>query len=439
MVARKVDVAQVLLWGHRIGAVYWDPADNVAAFEYEPDFQGSGIEIAPLMMPLSPRIYRFQSLSGTSFQGLPGLLADSLPDDFGNAIIDQWLVREGRDVADFSPVERLCYIGQRGTGALEFRPATRRAPRGSVALEIGSLVDLAQEVLSRRDGLKVQVGGDGKAFDDILRVGTSAGGARAKAVVAWNPDTDEMRSGQVKAPAGFQYWLLKFDGVANREHGLSDPQGYGKIEYAYYRMALAAGMQMMPCRLLQENGRSHFMTLRFDRHADGEKIHMQSLYAMSHLDNQLPGAHSYEQALQVIRQLDMPRKSLQEQFRRMVFNVVARNQDDHTKNIAFLMDKDGEWRLAPAFDVIYAFNPSGAWTSSHQMSINGTRDDFALDDLLRVAERFSVETPERIIGEVEHAVSGWSGFAESAGVAENAAAKIGAMHRFPGRSAETRR
>ena len=316
MVSRKVDVAQVLLWGHRIGAVYWDAAENVAAFEYEPDFQESGIEVAPLTMPLSPRIYRFPSSSGTSFQGLPGLLADSLPDDFGNAIIDQWLVREGRDVADFSPVERLCYIGQRGTGALEFRPATRRAPRGSVALEIGSLVDLAQDVLSRRDGLQVQMHDDGKALDDILRVGTSAGGARAKAVVAWNPDNDELRSGQVRAPRGFQYWLLKFDGVANRGHGLRDPQGYGKIEYAYHRMALAAGIEMMPCRLLQENGRSHFMTLRFDRHPDGEKIHMQSLFAMSHLDNQVPGAHSYEQALHVIRQLDLPPESLQRPQRR---------------------------------------------------------------------------------------------------------------------------
>jgi len=430
VVSRKVDVAQVLLWGHRIGAVYWDAAENVAAFEYEPDFQESGIEVAPLTMPLSPRIYRFPSLSGTSFQGLPGLLADSLPDDFGNAIIDQWLVREGRDVADFSPVERLCYIGQRGTGALEFRPATRRAPRGSVALEIGSLVDLAQDVLSRRDGLQVQMHDDGKALDDILRVGTSAGGARAKAVVAWNPDNDELRSGQVRAPRGFQYWLLKFDGVANGGHGLRDPQGYGKIEYAYHRMALAAGLEMMPCRLLQENGRSHFMTLRFDRHPDGEKIHMQSLFAMSHLDNQLPGAHSYEQALQVIRQLDLPPESLQEQYRRMVFNVVARNQDDHTKNIAFLMEKSGEWRLAPAFDVIYAFNPSGDWTSRHQMTINGLRDEFALQDLLQVAARFDIEAPQRIIDEVEQAVADWFEFAKSAGISANVTAGIAKMHRF---------
>lgn len=429
MVTRKVDVAQVLLWGHNIGAVFWDEPRNIAAFEYEPDFQGSGIEVAPLTMPLGPRIYRFPALSRSSFHGLPGLLADSLPDDFGNAIIDQWLAREGRAPGDFSPVERLCYIGQRGTGALEFRPATRRAPRGSVPLEVGALVELAQSVIARRDGLASNIRTDDKSLDDILRVGTSAGGARAKAVVAWHPQTDELRSGQVRAPPGFEYWLLKFDGVANREHGLRDPQGYGKIEYAYHLMARSAGIQMMPCRMLHENGRSHFMTRRFDRHDDGDKIHMQSLFAMAHLDNQLAGAHSYEQAFQVIRRLGMPHSSLVQQFRRTVFSIVARNQDDHTKNIAFLMDKDGVWRLAPAFDVIYAFNPAGDWTSRHQMTVNGRRDGFSLSDLSQLAEQFDIDRPEDIVAEIEAAVSGWGEHAVTAGVSEETSRKIAATHR----------
>lgn len=429
MVARRVDVARVRLWGHDIAAVYWDDDARLAAFEYEADFRGSGIEIAPLMMPLSPRIYRFPAHARTSFHGLPGLLSDSLPDDFGNAIIDQWLVREGRDRKSFSPVERLCYIGQRGTGGLEFRPATRLSPKGSVPIEIDALVQLAARVFRERDGLQVSPGSD-NAMDDILRVGTSAGGARAKAVIAWNPETGEMRSGQVKAPRGFEYWLLKFDGVDNRQHGVHDPQGYGLIEYAYSKMADAAGIDMADCRLLHENDRSHFMTRRFDRSPGGEKIHMQSLDAIAHLDHQQAGAHSYEQAMQVIVSLDMPARALQQQFRRMVFNVMARNQDDHTKNIAFLMDKQGTWSLAPAFDVIYAYNPNGDWTSRHQMTINGKRDEFVLADFEAVAGRFNISDCHEHVMEVKDAVARWPDFAKDSGVAVDVIQRISATHRL---------
>lgn len=429
MVGRRVDVARIRLWGHDIGAVYWDESAGVGAFEYEPDFQQSGIELAPLVTPLGPKIYRFPAHAGTSFHGLPGLLADSLPDDFGNAVIDQWLAREGRDRASFSPVERLCYIGQRGTGALEFRPATRDAPKGSVPIEIASLVDLAGRVLRQRDGLQVSPGSE-HAMDDILRVGASAGGARAKAVIAWNPQTGEMRSGQVTAPGGFEYWLLKFDGVDNQEHGVHDGQGYGLIEYAYYKMACAAGIEMAECRLLHENVRSHFMTRRFDRDADGQKQHMLSLAAMSHLDHQMPGAHSYEQAMQVITTLKMPMLSLEQQFRRMVFNVMARNQDDHTKNIAFLMDKEGTWSLAPAFDMTYAFNPVGTWTSSHQMTINGKRDGISMVDFDSITERFHIRTAQICISEVRDAVSRWPEFAKDSGVSDAVGQKIAAAHRL---------
>ncbi|MBT8098741.1 MAG: type II toxin-antitoxin system HipA family toxin [Gammaproteobacteria bacterium] len=433
MVAAAVDTCEVLLWGRVIGAAYWDDAEQLAAFEYHPEFQASRIELAPITMPLSGRIYRFPALRRSSFRGLPGLLADSLPDDFGNAIIDQWLIREGRTSSDFSPIERLCYIGQRGMGALEFRPAIRETTRGSVAVDIAALTELAQHVLDLREGIKVHVrAGESdysRSLDDILRVGTSAGGARAKAVIAWNPQTGEMRSGQVQGPDGFEYWLLKFDGVSNREHGLSDPDGYGRIEYAYSLMARAAGISMMPCRLLEEGGRAHFMTQRFDRLDQGEKVHMQSLYAMAHLDNQLAGAHSYEQAFDVLEKIHAPREDLAELFRRMVLNVVARNQDDHTKNIAFLMDKSGRWSLAPAFDVIYSYNPAGEWTRRHQMSINGRTEDFGRQDFLTIARRMRIKDADDLIDAVSDAVADWHAFATAAKVPTATAERIADTHR----------
>jgi len=434
VVTAVVDTAEVFLWGHLIGAVYWDVDHSLAAFEYAPEFRRSNIELSPICMPLGERIYRYPELRNTSFHGLPGLLADSLPDDFGNAIIDQWLMREGRDRSRFSPVERLCYIGQRGMGALEFRPAIRNTTRGSVPIEISALTELAQHVLDLRDGLKIRLTGSAddytKSLDEILRVGTSAGGARAKAVIAWNPDSGEMRSGQVTAPEGYGYWLLKFDGVTNREHGVRDPEGYGRIEYAYYRMATAAGITMADCRLLHENGRSHFMTRRFDRREAGEKIHMQSLYALAHLDNQLSGAHSYEQAFSVMHELRLTAAEFTEQFRRMVFNVLARNQDDHTKNIAYLMDKEGRWSLSPAFDVIYAWNPDGAWTARHQMSINGLRDGFSRQDLLDVASQYRIRQANDIISDVAAAVAKWPVFAAEAELSDAVTDRIAGAHRI---------
>ena len=431
--SQVVDTCEVRLWNHTIGAAYWDADRDLAVFEYHPDFLPSKIELAPLMMPLGPGLRRFPELRRTSFRGLPGLLADSLPDEFGNAVIDQWLIRERRDRSSFSPIERLCYIGQRGMGALEFRPAIRKTTRGSVPVDIAALTELAQHVLDLREGLKVHVRAGGedyaRALDDILRVGTSAGGARAKAVIAWNPETQEMRSGQVSAPPGFEYWLLKFDGVSNREHGIRDPQGYGRIEYAYSLMARAAGIRMTDCQLLHEGGRAHFMTRRFDRDDGGEKLHMQSLYALAHLDNQLAGAHSYEQAFAVMQSLGLPNMDFEQLFRRMVFNVIARNQDDHTKNIAFLMDKSGRWRLAPAFDVIYAYNPAGEWTSRHQMTVNGKRDEFLRGDVLALAEDFGIDQAESLVDIVSDAVKSWAGFAQTAGVPARATDAIAVTHR----------
>ena len=414
-------IAAVKLWGRTIGAVALEEGSRSAAFEYDSDFARSGIEIAPLTMPLGRRVYTFPELPANTFYGLPGLLADSLPDRFGHALIDAWLVRQGRSPDSFNAVERLCYVGERGTGALTYAPVLGPAVGPSSRLQVDRLVALASEILTQRESLAVSFSDAEreKALLDILRVGTSAGGARAKAIIAWNPDTTEVRSGQVAVDKGFQHWLLKFDGVhGNRDKGLEDPQGYGVIEYAYSQMAKEAGITMEACRLFEENGRRHFMTRRFDRLADGSKVHMQSLCAMAHFDFNMAGAYAYEQALQVIRQLGLSMDAVEQQFRRMVFNIIARNQDDHVKNIAFLMDKSGRWSLSPAYDVTYSYNPFGAWTASHQMTLNGKRNQFVMDDFRACARSAAMKRgrAEAIIEEVRKAVTRWREYADDAGV-----------------------
>lgn len=416
-------IARVLLWGRTIGAVSIADDSEVAAFQYDPAFARSGIEVAPLMLPLSDRVYQFPELPRTAFHGLPGLLADSLPDRFGNALIDAWLATQGRTADSFNAVERLCYTGARGMGALEFVPTLGPGPQRATTIEIDALVRLASDVLTQRSALHSRLadGDQEKALNDILRVGTSAGGARAKAVIAWHPQTGEVRSGQVTAGDGFEYWLLKFDGVAgNKDKELDDPKGYGAIEYAYHLMAKAAGIEMAECRLLEENGRRHFMAKRFDRLPGGGKVHMQSLGALAHFDYNLAGAYSYEQALLVIRQLQLPMADIEQQFRRMVFNIVARNQDDHVKNIAFLMNQRGQWALAPAFDLTYSYNPSGTWTARHQMTLNGKRDGFTLADFKQCAHTAMMKRgrSDRIVAEVTAAVARWPEFAAAANVAE---------------------
>jgi serine/threonine-protein kinase HipA len=339
-------IAEVRLWGRTIGAVVIEDNASTALFEYDRAFVQSGIEVSPLTMPLSRRVYSFPELSNKTFHGLPGLLADSLPDRFGNALIDAWLATQGRKPDSFNAVERLCYTGTRGMGALEYAPAIESPRQSSRPVNISHLVELASEVLTHRNNLEATFGDDEDkeaTLRDILRVGTSAGGARAKAVIAWNPQTCEVRSGQVKTDPGFEHWLLKFDGVSgNKDKEMEDPKGYGAIEYAYHKMATDAGINMSECRLMEENGRRHFMTRRFDRLADGSKLHMQSLGAIAHFDYNLAGAYSYEQALMTIRQLGLPMSTIEQQFRRMAFNIIARNQDDHVKNIAFLMNKKGQ-------------------------------------------------------------------------------------------------
>jgi serine/threonine-protein kinase HipA len=412
--------ASIILWGRRIGAVSWDAARALGIFQYDPEFVGAGFEVAPLKMPVREAPYEFPALPKETFKGLPGMLADALPDKFGNRLIDAWLAETGRSADRFSPVDRLCYIGNRGIGALEFKPTLRKATQ-SKKLEVAQLVDLANRVLSERENLAGRLGGenDAEALEDILSVGTSAGGARAKAVIAWNRKTGEFRSGQVKVEEGYEHWLLKFDGVSNnRDKELADPQGFGKIEYAYYLMATGAGIDMSECRLHHEGGRNHFMTRRFDREARGRKLHMQSLGAMQHFDFNDPASYSYEQAVLTIRQLGLGMDVVEQQYRRAIFNVVARNQDDHVKNISFLMDRSGAWRLSPAYDVVYSYNSSGAWTHDHQMSLAGKRNDFTHDDLMAFASNVGVKhgRAKQFIKDVVEAVGKWRAYAGQAEV-----------------------
>ena len=423
-----VNVAKVRLWGHLVGAVALD--GDVGVFEYDEDFLKLGLDIAPVLMPLETArsghtLHSFPALNRETFKHLPGMLADTLPDKFGQAIVNTWLARQGRSPEDLSIIERLCYTGSRAMGALEFTPDVIQHLDKTVDVDISEMVNLVREVISRRNQINVRLTDDEQENQDallgILRIGTSAGGARAKAVIAYNEKTGAVMSGQADAPTGFNHWLLKFDGANDIE--LDETEGYGRIEYAYYQMAKTAGIHMMESRLLEENGRAHFMTRRFDR-VDGNKLHLQSLCAMAHYDFNMSGAYGYEQALMIMRKIKLSKKEQLQLYRRMVFNVVARNQDDHTKNIAFLMNQDGEWSLSPAFDMMYSYNPNGEWTDQHQMTINGKRDNFTKEDLLSVATSSDLKGAKNVIQEVVNAVKQWPDFAAQAGVDDKRARNI---------------
>jgi serine/threonine-protein kinase HipA len=416
--------ARVLLWGRDIGAVTWLGERALGVFQYQPEFVDSDIQIAPLTMPLQDAPYQFPAIARETFHGLPGLLADSLPDKYGNRLIDAWLASQGRSPGSMNPVERLCYTGSRGMGALEFKPTIKDAPSRTHKVEIKALVDLANRVLDERISLGGKFAGldDQRAIEDILRVGTSAGGARAKAVLAWNAKTGEFRSGQAPVSKGFSHWIMKFDGIhGNRDKELADPQGFGRIEYAYSLMAKDAGVLMEECRLHEEGGRAHFMTRRFDRTDKGTKLHMQSLGAMRHFDYNQAGVYAYEQAIETIQLLSLPVEDTEQQVRRTYFNILARNHDDHVKNIAFLMDKQGQWRLSPAFDVAYSYNPSGDWTSRHQMSLNGKRDNFQNEDLITFAKAAGLKKAKAttLLREVAESIANWRRYAAQAEVSQH--------------------
>ncbi|MEE1885444.1 type II toxin-antitoxin system HipA family toxin [Pedobacter flavus] len=412
--------AFINIWNKRVGAVMWDEEKKLAYFEYDKKFLKQGVSLSPIFLPNNQpnKVFYFPELAKSStYKGLPGMLADLLPDKYGNTLINAWLARNGRPANSMNPVEMLCFVGNRGMGALEFEPTSTNNENESTAIEIEGLIEIASDILNERQDFSTKIAGDKeKALLDIIKIGTSAGGARAKALIAYNPITNEVRSGQTIAPAGFSHWILKFDGVHDTQFGES--YGFGRVEMAYALMAKDCGIEMTECKLLEENGRAHFMTKRFDRINNDEKIHMQSWCALSHVDFQEIGAHSYESLFQTMRTLLLPYPDAEQMFRRMVFNIIGRNCDDHTKNFAFLMDKKGDWRLSPAFDVCYAYRPDSFWVSKQSITANGKRDHFTEEDLLKIANQMNIKKAKQIIDEVQNTINNWRVFAKEVNVNE---------------------
>ncbi|MGH9022426.1 MAG: type II toxin-antitoxin system HipA family toxin [Acidimicrobiia bacterium] len=427
MAYTPVHVVEVLAWGRRIGAVAHDPVAGAYRFRYEDDWRDTGVELAPIGMRSDRQSsWVFPNLSENTYHRLPPLLADSLPDRFGNALTTAELTRQGVTANEITSLDRLAYVGSRGMGALEFRPARGPAAQKPTAIELSELVVAARQALTG------SLAGDDEtsaAFKQLLRVGTSAGGARAKAIIAWNPETGDIRSGQVPVDDGYEHWLLKLDGVGE-DTDLGTSKDYGRIEYAYYLMALDAGLHMMPSRVLEEGGRAHFMTKRFDRDGN-DRVHVQSLCAIAHLDFNQRATHDYAQLFDAADQLGASPEARTELFRRMAFNVAAANCDDHTKNFAFVLAPGSGWELAPAFDVTHAYNPAGEWVSQHLMSINGAFGGVTRADLLAVADRFIVPRAVAVLDQILRVVAGWESYASSTGVrtaeSERVASDIASM------------
>lgn len=414
-----MQVAEVKIWGKLAGAVAWDPKSGISTFEYDSRFKQLGWDLAPLKMPLSdnrnsftfPELRKDRYSQHDTFKGLPGLLADALPDKYGNQLINLWLAQQGRPQDSMNPVEMLCFIGTRGMGALEFEPAILKESKRTFSVEIDSLVATAEKMLNQREAFTTNLKKDDEqAVLEILKIGTSAGGARPKALIAWNEKTGEVKSGQTKAPKGFEHWLIKLDGVSDAQLGNS--HGYGRVEQAYYNMAKACGIEMMPSRLFEENGRAHFMTKRFDRDGGDVKHHIQTFCALNHFDYNLVNSFSYEQLFQCMRSLKLTYADAEQMFRRMVFNVIARNCDDHTKNFSFILKQGGKWQLAPAYDICHAYRPQSEWVSQHALSINGKRKDITKTDLLVVGKSIGCKKSAEIIDEINHTVHQWKTFAD---------------------------
>lgn len=417
--------AEIYLWGTRIGIIHQALERPYASFEYDENFLRSGIELAPIKMPLSSVVYEFPALAGEPFWGLPGLVTDSLPDDFGNKVIEQWLVSQGRTLADFTAIDRLCYTGKRGMGALEYVPATTDIKDINESINVSEMVRFASDILSRRSSVTLNAE-EKLTYSQLVQVGSSAGGARAKALIAWNEQTNEIKSGQLTLDEGFTQWLMKFDNVrGNGDHGMEDIPEYTMIEYAYYKMALDAGINMMECRLYSIDGENHFMTKRFDRD-NGKKIHMLSLGALAHISYKEPCLCSYELAAQYMKELNISTKEIEQFYRRLVFNCLAVNQDDHVKNVSFLMDRNGRWRLAPAYDVTFSYNPDNRWLRTHQMTINGKNRNIGLEDLLAAGVNMGISRRKcmNIVSEIDKVVSRFEEYADAVGIREKTVNEI---------------
>ena len=425
--------AFIKIWDETVGAVSWNLETGIASFEYEPKFISKNWDLAPLKMPLASsnrRVFSFPELKNIkTFKGLPGLLADVLPDDYGNQLINNWLAQNGRPENSMNPVEMLCFIGTRGMGALEFEPSQFKANKRAFDIEVDSLVNISQKMLQKREGFETNLNKDEQqAMIDILKIGTSAGGARPKAIIAYNEKTGLVKSGQTNAPKGFEHWLIKLDTVSDVQFGEST--GYGRIEMAYYLMAKACEIDMMECRLMEENGRAHFMTKRFDRQDGDTKHHIQTLCAIKHYDFNQITSFSYEQLFQTMRLLKLPYPQAEQLFRRMAFNVIARNCDDHTKNFAFRLKQNESWELTPAYDVCFAYRPESTWVSQHNLSINGRRKDFTKEDLLQVAKSMNIKKANQIIQQINDVVSKWATFAEEAKVKNDFMEQISKSHLY---------
>lgn len=416
---RMNNTAEVYLWGTRIGIIHQNISKAYATFEYDADFVNSGIEVSPLRMPLGKNIYEFPALVGDPFYGMPGLVADSLPDRFGNAVIEQWLMSLGKSLSDFTAIDRLCYTGKRGMGALEYIPASADIKDIDENINVREMVKFASYVLNNRENISLNAN-DSLAYSQLVQVGSSAGGARAKALIAWNENTNEVRSGQMQLGPGYDYWLMKFDNVSkNGDHGLEDKPEYTLIEYAYYLMAKSCGITMNECRIYNSDGDHHFMTKRFDR-KNGKKLHMQSLGALAHISYQEPGVCGYELAAMYMKEMGLSYKEIEQFYRRMVFNCLAVNQDDHVKNISFIMDRSGKWLLSPAYDITFSYNPTNKWLRAHQMTVNGKTTEIALSDLLSAGEKMGIKGRrcKDIISEIAASVSDFVTYAEQAGIKE---------------------
>ena len=416
-------VAEVKIWGKLVGAVAWDEETSYATFEYDPSFIQLGWDLSPLKMPVAsvsrpvsfPELRKEKNSEYDTFKGLPGLLADALPDKYGNQLINLWLAQQGRPQNSMNPVEMLCFIGTRGMGALEFEPAVLKETKRTFSIEIDSLVATAQKMLDKREAFTTNLNKDEEqAVLEILKIGTSAGGARPKAVIAWNEKSGEVKSGQTKAPKGFEHWLIKLDGVSDVQLGSS--HGYGRVEMAYHNMAVACGIEMMSSRLLEENGRAHFMTKRFDREGNEVKHHIQTFCALKHFDYNLVNSFSYEQLFQCMRELKLSYADAEQMFRRMVFNVISRNCDDHTKNFSFLLKQGGKWELSPAYDLCHAYRPGSEWVSQHALSLNGKRKEITKADLLVIGESIRCKKASEIIDEINDTVNQWEVFADDVNV-----------------------
>lgn len=428
---KNINTVRVKLWGTTVGYLHQDD-NRLVGFQYDEDFLKSNIEISPVKMPLSAVTYSFPSLPEQTFHGLPGMVADSLPDKFGNIVIKNYLESQGRTEDRLSVIEKLCYTGKRGMGALEYEPS-QEIVSANEKVDLDALTKLASDILSEKE--KVHFEKNDSLMAQLMECGSSVGGARAKTLIAWNPETNDIRSGQIEAGKGYEYWLLKFDNIKNNKDKDSRPDDgeYTKVEYAYYLMALDAGIEMSECRLYKENGSAHFMTKRFDRKGKkGEKLHMQSLCAIAHMDFNSPRVYSYEEAFAVMKQLRLPYSDFVHLFRRMVFNEFAKNYDDHTKNISFLMDKKGVWSLSPAYDVTFSYRKDSIWVNAHQMLINGKSDDITDEDMMKVAEKVGIKKSDAIkcIEQVRTSVSKWEDFARQADLSENNIKRIQKMQKI---------